>query len=102
MERPSAGYQTGAAVRLNAYLSRAAVASRRKADQLIKEGRVKVNGRSGSLNDQISETDRVEVDSRLVKPQKNLYVLLHKPAGVVTTTSDPQGRSTVLDLVSTE
>ncbi|TML46177.1 MAG: rRNA pseudouridine synthase, partial [Actinobacteria bacterium] len=62
-------------MRLNAYLARAGVASRRKADELIKAGRVTVNGEPG-------------------------YVLLHKPAGVVTTASDPQGRPTVVELVS--
>jgi 23S rRNA pseudouridine2605 synthase len=87
-------------VRLNAYLARAGVASRRKADELIKAGRVRVNGETGQLNTFVSTGDRVEVDGREVSPQRLAYVLFHKPAGVVTTASDPQGRPTVVDLVA--
>jgi 23S rRNA pseudouridine2605 synthase len=86
-------------VRLNAYLARAGVASRRKADELIKAGRVRVNGERGQLNTFVGRADRVEVDGRRVSPQRLAYVLLHKPAGVVTTASDPQGRPTVVELV---
>jgi 23S rRNA pseudouridine2605 synthase len=86
-------------VRLNAYLARAGVASRRRADELIKAGRVTVNGRRGELNDLIGRRDVVEVDGRRIALQELAYVLLHKPAGVVTTARDPQGRPTVVDLV---
>jgi 23S rRNA pseudouridine2605 synthase len=86
-------------VRLNAYLARAGVASRRKADELIKAGRVTVNGEPGQLNTFVGARDRVEVDGRAVERQRLAYVLLHKPAGVVTTASDPQGRPTVVELV---
>jgi 23S rRNA pseudouridine2605 synthase len=86
-------------VRLNAYLARAGVASRRHADELIKAGRVTVNGRRGELNDFVGGRDVVEVDGRRVAAQALAYVLLHKPAGVVTTARDPQGRRTVVDLV---
>jgi 23S rRNA pseudouridine2605 synthase len=89
-------------VRLNAFLARAGVASRRKADELIKAGRVVVNGEPGRLNTFVGSRDRVEVDGREVARQRLAYVLLHKPAGVVTTASDPQGRPTVVDLVSHE
>jgi 23S rRNA pseudouridine2605 synthase len=86
-------------VRLNAYLARAGVASRRRSDVLIKEGRVRVNGAPGRLDTSVGENDMVEVDGRRVVPQRLAYVVLHKPAGVVTTASDPQGRPTVVELV---
>jgi 23S rRNA pseudouridine2605 synthase len=87
-------------VRLNAYLARAGVASRRGADELIKAGRVRVNGEPGALNTFVETGDRVELDGRELTPQRLAYVLLHKPAGVVTTARDPHGRPTVVDLVS--
>jgi 23S rRNA pseudouridine2605 synthase len=86
-------------VRLNAYLARAGVASRRRADELIKAGRVTVNGRPGALNDFVGRRDVVALDGRRVGAQELAYVLLYKPAGVVTTARDPHGRSTVVDLV---
>src|SRR5947207_6888594 len=87
-------------VRLNAYLARAGVASRRKADELIKAGRVTVNGEPGQLNTFVSGRDRVELDGRPLEKQRLAHLLLHKPAGVVTTASDPQGRPTVVELVA--
>jgi 23S rRNA pseudouridine2605 synthase len=89
-------------VRLNAYLARAGVASRRGADELIKAGRVRVNGEPGALNTFVEAGDRVELDGRELVPQRLAYVLLHKPAGVVTTARDPHGRPTVVDLVAHE
>jgi len=89
-------------VRLNAYLARAGVASRRKADELIKAGRVRVNGALGELNTFVGGDDVVEVDGAAVAKQKLAYVLLNKPPGVVTTASDPQGRPTVVELVRHE
>jgi pseudouridine synthase len=86
-------------VRLNAYLARAGVASRRRADELIKAGRVRVNGELGQLNTFVERGDRVEVDGEEVSAQRLAYVLLNKPAGTVTTASDPQGRQTVVQLV---
>jgi 23S rRNA pseudouridine2605 synthase len=86
-------------VRLNAYLARAGVASRRKADELIKAGRVTVNGEPGQLNTFVGSRDRVQMDGRDVARQRLTYVLLHKPRGVVTTVSDPQRRPTVVSLV---
>ena len=89
-------------MRLNAYLARAGVASRRGADELIKEGRVRVNGRPGELNTFVAAEDVVELDGRPLAPQRLAYVLLHKPADVVTTARDPHGRRTVVDLVRHE
>jgi 23S rRNA pseudouridine2605 synthase len=86
-------------MRLNAYLARTGVASRRGADELIKRGRVRVNGVRGELNTFVGEGDVVDLDGLLLVPQPLAYVLLHKPQGVVTTASDPHGRPTVVGLV---
>jgi 23S rRNA pseudouridine2605 synthase len=89
-------------MRLNAYLARTGVASRRGADELIKTGRVRVNGVRGELNTFVEEADVVDLDGRLLVPQALAYVLLHKPPGVVTTARDPHGRPTVVGLVQHE
>ncbi|HEY2355510.1 MAG TPA: pseudouridine synthase [Gaiellaceae bacterium] len=89
-------------MRLNAFLARAGVASRRKADELIKDGRVTVNGAPGQLNTVVGARDTVEVDGTEIARQRLAYVLLHKPTGVVTTANDPRGRRTVVDLVQSE
>lgn len=86
-------------VRLNRYLASTGVGSRRAADEVIRAGRVTVNGEAGELGTLVSESDDVRVDGRPVDVQATMVVLLHKPAGVVTTASDPQGRRTVVDLV---
>jgi len=86
-------------VRLNAYLARAGVSSRRGADELIKAGRVRVNGEPGELNTYVRAHDTFELDGRPVEKQALVYLLLHKPGGVVTTARDPHGRPTVVGLV---
>ena len=86
-------------MRLNAYLARAGVASRRRSDELILAGRVRVNGAPGELHTVVGPGDVVEVDGESVSAQPLSYVLLHKPPGVVTTARDPHGRPTVVDLV---
>ena len=86
-------------MRLNAWLARAGVASRRGADELIKAGRVTVNGAAGQLNTFVGADDDVRLDGEALQKQRLAYVLLHKPAGVVTTARDPHGRPTVVGLV---
>jgi 23S rRNA pseudouridine2605 synthase len=86
-------------MRLNAWLARAGVASRRGADELIKAGRVTVNGEPGQLNTFVESRDRVQLDGRTLTRQELAYVLLNKPPRVVTTARDPQGRPTVVGLV---
>ncbi|HWZ33085.1 MAG TPA: pseudouridine synthase [Bryobacteraceae bacterium] len=88
--------------RLQKILSQAGVASRRKAEQLITEGRVSVNGETvtelGSKAD--LDRDHVKVDGRgLKKPTRHVYIAVNKPKGVVTTVSDPEGRPTVMHLM---
>jgi 23S rRNA pseudouridine2605 synthase len=87
-------------VRLNAFIARAGVSSRRKADDLIKAGRVTVNGEPGQLNTFVGADDDVRLDGKPLTKQRVAYVLLNKPAGVVTTARDPQGRRKVVDMVS--
>jgi len=89
-------------VRLNAFLARAGVASRRKADELIKAGRVSVNGRPGALNTFVGPHDDVRLDDQPLTAQPLAHVLLNKPTGVVTTARDPRGRPTVVDLVPSD
>ncbi|GAV22315.1 pseudouridine synthase [Carboxydothermus pertinax] len=87
--------------RLQKYLARTGVSARRDAEQLILAGRVKVNGRVvKELGFKVGENDVVEVDGRVVKPEKLIYLLMYKPAGYVTTVDDPFGRPTVLSLLA--
>jgi 23S rRNA pseudouridine2605 synthase len=88
--------------RLQKILSQAGVASRRKAEALIVEGRVTVNGKAvtelGSKAD--LEHDHIKVDGRLLRaPKHHTYIALNKPKACVTTVSDPEGRDTVMDLL---
>jgi len=90
--------------RLQKILARAGFGSRRASEALIAEGRVRVNGEVAALGDRADpETDRIEVDGAVVGIRPGLvHYLLNKPAGVVTTASDPQGRATVVGLVPAE
>lgn len=87
--------------RLQKLMSRAGVASRRRAEEIIAAGRVTVNGTVASLGDSADPTqDAIKVDGRRIQlPSTHRYFLLHKPRGVLTTRSDPKGRPTVFDLV---
>ncbi|MEY3072314.1 MAG: hypothetical protein RLZZ353_510 [Actinomycetota bacterium] len=90
------------AERLQKVLSAAGVASRRHAEELIAAGRVRVNGAVATLGDRVdATTDVVEVDGERVTLDTTLrYVLLNKPQGFVSTTSDPEGRPTVTELIN--
>src|SRR5579863_9289292 len=85
--------------RLQKILARAGIASRRHAEDLIVNGRVRVNGRVATeLGTRANpRRDRVEVDGKRVIAEDLVYVVLHKPRGVVSTMSDPEGRLTVRD-----
>ncbi len=88
-------------MRLNRYLARAGVASRRKADTLIAAGLVRVNGIAiTELGTTVGPDDVVEATGQVLPPlEETVVYLLHKPVGVISTTSDPRGRSTVMDLL---
>jgi 23S rRNA pseudouridine2605 synthase len=86
-------------VRLNRFLAATGLGSRRAVEQLIRDGRVTVNGTVAELGTAVSDGDDVQLDGSPVTVERHATVLLHKPAGVVTTVSDPQGRRTVVDLV---
>lgn len=86
--------------RLQRALARAGYGSRRSCEELISAGRVKVDGRVATLGDKVEPTSRVELDGVPVNLDPNVrYLALHKPADVVTTMRDPQGRRSVADLI---
>src|SRR4051794_2727984 len=88
--------------RLQKILARAGIApSRRKAEELIQEGRVTINGKVAELGEKADpEHDAIKVDSRRIQPiQEHHYFLLNKPKGVMSTVTDPEGRRTVIDFV---
>ena len=89
-------------MRLQKYIAACGVCSRRAAEELIKQGRVAVNGKTASLGDGVDESaDLVTLDGKpLTLPRERTYIMLHKPAGYVTTLTDPQGRPTVAELVA--
>ena len=84
-------------MRLNAYLARAGIASRRGADEIIKAGRVMVNGQTGQLNTKVEDGDTVKVNGKDISRQKLRYILFYKPERTVTTLKDPEDRPTILD-----
>ncbi len=88
-------------MRLQRFLAQAGVASRRKAEEFIVAGRVRINGRVVTeLGSQVDAAhDRVEFDGKPLATERHVYMLLHKPKGYVTTASDPEGRKTVFDLI---
>ncbi len=85
-------------MRLQKYLAMCGVASRRHAEEMIAQGHVTVNGVTiREMGVQVEETDVVRVDGRKVAPeQQQVYIMYHKPAGEMTTASDPEGRPTVM------
>ncbi|MGB0356819.1 MAG: pseudouridine synthase [Cytophagales bacterium] len=87
-------------MRLNQYIAHTGVCSRRKAEALIRNGKISVNGKVvTNLAHQVGSTDRVRYRNQPILLAEKCYYLLHKPFNVVTTLQDPQGRKTVLDLL---
>ena len=89
-----------AEIRLNKYMANAGICSRREADEYIQSGKIKVNGEVVTeLGTKITRNDVVEYNDKVVTPERKCYVLLNKPKDCVTTSDDPNGRTTVLDIV---
>lgn len=87
--------------RLQKIISQAGIASRRESEKIILEGRVSVNGKIVTeLGTKVQpKKDRIKIDGKLITAEQNVYILLYKPKGVMSTRQDPQGRKTVVDLV---
>ena len=99
------GFKAGSSpskdIRLNRFIAHAGVCSRREADTLIQEGKIKVNGKIvTTLGQKIQPRDRVTFNGKVLKGEKLVYVLLNKPKDYITTTDDPKQRKTVMQLVS--
>ncbi len=87
-------------MRLNKFLAHAGIASRRKADELIAEGKVKVNGEViKEMGYRVKAADKITFGEKRITPEKKIYILINKPKDCITTTSDERDRKTVLDLI---
>lgn len=90
-------------IRLNKFVATGGKVSRRKADELIGKGLVSVNGKIiTEMGTKVRRTDKVLLQGKKIYPEKMVYILLNKPKNHITTTSDPQGRKTVLDCIERE
>ena len=89
--------------RLQKVIAQSGVTSRRKAEELIVDGKVKVNGKViTELGTKVSPSDEIEVNNKLIVKEDKEYYLLNKPRGVITSTSDDRDRKTVVDLINTD
>ncbi len=85
--------------RVQKLIAQAGICSRRKAEALLEQGLVTVNGRRVELGAQASTTDTIKVAGQTIRPERNVYYLLHKPKGYLTTVTDPHGRNNVVQLI---
>ncbi len=86
-------------IRLNKYIANSGVCSRRQADELIASGQIMVNGEIvRELGTKVKPTDKVEYKGKILKGEKNVYIVMNKPKDFITTIKDPKGRKTVMDL----
>lgn len=87
------------AERINKYLASAGLGSRRKVEGLIRAGAVRINNHPAELSSQVEDGDSVTVEGKIVSPKKQVYILLNKPKGYVTTLEDPYAPQKVTDLL---
>lgn len=88
--------------RLQKVIAASGITSRRKAEELIKDGKVKVNGKViTELGTKVNSNDRIEVNNKIIEKEQKEYYLLNKPRGVITSTSDDKNRKTVIELINT-
>lgn len=87
-------------IRLNKFIAQSGICSRREADSYILKGKVEVNGKTiTQLGTKVSISDVVLLNGKKIVPEKNVYILINKPKGYVTTLTDPHAKDTVMDLV---
>ena len=90
-------------IRLNKYIASCGIASRRKADEMIENGEIKVNGKIiTELGFLVSEKDKIIVGNEFIRPSKKTYIKYYKPAGYITTMDDEKGRKTIYDILPEE
>jgi 23S rRNA pseudouridine2605 synthase len=100
-KQPTKVEENQSLIRLNKYIANAGICSRREADTLIQNGEITVNGKKIiELGYKVNISDQIKYKGKLLKPEKLVYVLLNKPKDFITTTSDPQDRKTVMQLVA--
>jgi 23S rRNA pseudouridine2605 synthase len=88
--------------RLQKVIAQAGICSRRKAEELVKDGKVKVNNEVATLGMQVESSDTITVCGKLIRKEEKVYFLLNKPRGVICTASDDKNRKTVVDLIKTD
>lgn len=88
--------------RIQKLISQSGVASRRKAEALVELGKVFINGKKAKIGDSASFEDKIKVNGKFIKKKTNVYFLINKPQGVISTVVDDRNRKTVVDLINTE
>lgn len=90
-------------MRLNKYIAAAGICSRRKADELIEQGHISVNGKKIlELGFDVSEKDKVFIDNQILRPKKHDYYRFYKPTGYITSANDEKGRKIIYDILPTD